>query len=90
MKMWSSEKVRRLTKPGICVALDDDGHVCDEPGEFEGVYFGDDGLGQKADWVVVILCQTHGENLHREWEVNLPYRRWAKLKKAGKIRFKTR
>lgn len=88
-RRWSDENPIRLRTPGVCAALDEDGFPCDEPAQFRSVYFGDDEL-ENAGWVVVDLCQVHGRRAHQTYEANLPYKAWAKLKKAGKIRFLTR
>lgn len=89
-KVWSDDTPVRIRPKRRCAALDQDGIQCDEPAEFRTVYFGDDEVEGKDGWVLVELCQFHGKRAHNTWEGNLPYKTWAKLKKAGKIRFVSR
>lgn len=78
----------KLRKRIRCAAMDKNGNLCDEPAIFKTPYHGadieTDRMGH-ITWVVVDLCEFHGDAAKAAWEAKISPKHRRKLAAKGKL-----
>lgn len=82
---YSKNLPRRVRGKGFCVAMDDYGVRCDNPATVEETYHG---VGhEKARWVVVYVCDFHGDLAVKALDGNMKNHEWHRKKRGGKLMY---